>query len=174
MMGGISYARLEKEGVRWPCKEEDQPGEAVLFRERFNTPSGKARFFAAPYTPPAETPSPDYPLTLSTGRVLYHWHGGTLSRNSELERAYPELRVEVNPKDAERLGIADGEPIYVVSRRGRIRARAWVTERTPEGVVYAPFHFAEAPANRLTLDAIDPISRIPEYKVSAVRLEKAD
>jgi formate dehydrogenase alpha subunit len=174
MMGGISYARLEKEGVRWPCKEEDQPGEAVLFRERFNTPSGKARFFAAPYTPPAETPSPDYPLTLSTGRVLYHWHGGTLSRNSELERAYPELRVEVNPKDAERLGIADGEPIYVVSRRGRIRARAWVTERTPEGVVYAPFHFAEAPANRLTLDALDPISRIPEYKVSAVRLEKAD
>jgi formate dehydrogenase alpha subunit len=174
MMGGISYARLEKEGVRWPCKEEDQPGEAVLFRERFNTPSGRARFFPAPYTPPAETPSPDYPLTLSTGRVLFHWHGGTLSRNSELQKAYPELKVEVNPKDAQRLGLADGEPVYVVSRRGRIRARAWVTERTPEGVVYAPFHFAEAPANRLTHSALDPISRIPEYKVSAVRLEKAD
>ena len=174
MMGGVSYARLEKEGVRWPCPREDHPGEAVLFRERFNTPSGKARFFPAPYTPPAEAPSPDYPFTLSTGRVLFHWHGGTLSRNSELERAYPELKVEVNPLDAQRLGLADGEPVYVVSRRGRIRARAWVTERTPEGVVYAPFHFAEAPANRLTLNALDPTSRIPEYKVSAVRLEKAD
>ena len=174
MMGGVSYARLEKEGVRWPCPREDHPGEAVLFRERFNTPSGKARFFPAPYTPPAEAPSPDYPFTLSTGRVLFHWHGGTLSRNSELERAYPELKVEVNPLDAQRLGLADGEPVYVVSRRGRIRARAWVTERTPEGVVYAPFHFAEAPANRLTLNALDSTSRIPEYKVSAVRLEKAD
>ena len=174
MMGGVSYARLEKEGVRWPCPREDHPGEAVLFRERFNTPSGRARFFPAPYTPPAEAPSPDYPLTLSTGRVLFHWHGGTLSRNSELQRAYPELKVEVNPLDAQRLGLADGEPVYVVSRRGRIRARAWVTERTPEGVVYAPFHFAEAPANRLTLNALDPTSRIPEYKVSAVRLEKAD
>jgi formate dehydrogenase major subunit/formate dehydrogenase alpha subunit len=174
MMGGVSYTRLEREGVRWPCPREDHPGEAVLFRERFNTPSGKARFFPAPYTPPAEAPSPDYPLTLSTGRVLFHWHGGTLSRNSQLERAYPELKVEVNPKDAQRLGLADGEPVYVVSRRGRIRARAWVTERTPEGVVYAPFHFTEAPANRLTLNALDPISRIPEYKVSAVRLEKAD
>ncbi|MCS7218542.1 MAG: formate dehydrogenase subunit alpha [Thermus sp.] len=174
MMGGISYARLEKEGVRWPCPLEDHPGEAVLFRERFNTPSGRARFFPVHPTPPAEPPSPDYPLTLSTGRVLFHWHGGTLSRNSRLQEAYPELKVEVNPLDAQRLGLADGEPVYVVSRRGRIRARAWVTERTPEGVVYAPFHFAEAPANRLTLDALDPISRIPGYKVSAVRLEKVD
>ncbi|MEJ5335810.1 formate dehydrogenase subunit alpha [Thermus oshimai] len=174
MMGGISYRRLEKEGVRWPCPSEDHPGEAVLFRERFNTPSGRARFFPVDYTPPAETPDEAYPLTLSTGRVLFHWHGGTLSRNSRLEAAYPELKVEVNPRDAARLGIADGERVFVVSRRGRIQARAWVTDRTPEGVVYAPFHFAEAPANRLTQDALDPISRIPEYKVSAVRLEKLD
>ncbi|WP_114312046.1 formate dehydrogenase subunit alpha [Thermus caldifontis] len=174
MMGGITYRRLEGEGVRWPCPQEDHPGEAVLFRERFNTPSGKARFIPVDFTPPVETPSPEYPLVLSTGRVLYHWHGGTLSRNSQLKEAYPELKVEVNPKDAERLGIQDGEIVQVVGRRGRIRARAWVTDRTPEGVVYAPFHFAEAPANRLTLNALDPISRIPEYKVSAVRLEKLD
>ncbi|WP_018112367.1 formate dehydrogenase subunit alpha [Thermus igniterrae] len=174
MMGGITYRRLEAEGVRWPCPHEHYPGEAVLFRERFNTPSGKARFFPVHPTPPAEPPSEDYPFTLCTGRVLFHWHGGTLSRNSQLNAAYPELKVEVNPLDAARLGIADGEPIEVVSRRGRIRARAWVTDRTPEGVVYAPFHFAEAPANRLTLDALDPISRIPEFKVSAVRLEKVD
>jgi anaerobic selenocysteine-containing dehydrogenase len=82
--------------------------------------------------------------------------------------------VEVNPKDAQRLGLADGEPVHVVSRRGRICARAWITERIPEGVVYAPFHFAEAPTNRLTHNALDPISRIPDYKVSAVRLEKTD
>ncbi|WP_243026937.1 formate dehydrogenase subunit alpha [Thermus albus] len=174
MMGGITYRRLEEEGVRWPCPKEDHPGEAVLFREGFNTPSGRARFIPVHFTPPAETPSEEYPLTLSTGRVLYHWHGGTLSRNSRLQEAYPELKVEVNPKDAQRLGIQDGEVVQVVSRRGRIRAKAWVTDRTPEGVVYAPFHFAEAPANRLTLNALDPISRIPEYKVSAVRLEKLD
>jgi len=174
MMGGITYRRLESEGVRWPCPHEDHPGEAVLFRERFNTPSGKARFFPVHFTPPAETPSEEYPFTLSTGRVLFHWHGGTLSRNSQLKEAYPELKVEVNPKDAQKLGIGDGEIIQVVSRRGRIRARAWVTDRTPEGVVYAPFHFAEAPANRLTTDALDPFSRIPEYKVAAVRLEKLD
>ncbi|WP_019550217.1 molybdopterin dinucleotide binding domain-containing protein [Thermus scotoductus] len=126
------------------------------------------------FTPPAETPSEEYPLTLSAGRVLYRWHGGTLSRNSQLKEAYPELKVEVNPKDAQRLGIGDGEIIQVVSRRGRIRAKAWATDRTPEGVVYAPFHFREAPANRLTTDALDPFSRIPEYKVSAVRLEKLD
>ncbi|MGC8968150.1 MAG: formate dehydrogenase subunit alpha [Thermus sp.] len=174
MVGGISYARLAGEGVRWPCPEEDHPGEGVLFRERFNTPTGRARFFPAPYAPPAETPSQDFPLTLSTGRVLFHWHGGTLSRNSRLNEAYPEMRVEVNPQDAKRLGLEDGDPVYVVSRRGRILAKAWVTDRTPEGVVYAPFHFAEAPANRLTLNALDPVSRIPEYKVSAVRLEKAD
>ncbi|WP_366738280.1 molybdopterin oxidoreductase family protein [Thermus scotoductus] len=174
MMGGITYRRLESEGVRWPCPHEDHPGEAVLFQKRFNTPSGKARFFPVHFTPPAETPSEEYPFTLSTGRVLFHWHGGTLSRNSQLKEAYPELKVEVNPKDAQRLGIGDGEIIQVVSRRGRIRARAWVTDRTPEGVVYAPFHFAEAPANRLTTDALDPFSRIPEYKVAAVRLEKLD
>ncbi|KGQ21082.1 formate dehydrogenase subunit alpha [Thermus filiformis] len=174
MMGGITYARLEAEGVRWPCPREDHLGEGVLFRERFNTPSGRARFFPAEYHPPAEPPDDRYPFTLSTGRVLFHWHGGTMSRNSRLEAAYPELKVEVNPKDAGRLGIQDGERIALVSRRGRIVARAWVTDRTPEGVVYAPFHFAEAPANRLTLNAYDPISRIPEYKVAAVRLEKLD
>lgn len=179
-MGGITYARLEAasrgetEGVRWPCKEETSPGEAVLFRERFNTESGRARFFPADYHPPAELPDDLYPLTLSTGRVLFHWHGGTMSQNSRLKAAYPELKVEVNPKDAESLGIQDGERIALVSRRGRILARAWVTERTPPGVVYAPFHFAEAPANRLTLNAYDPLSHIPEYKASAVRLEKLD
>ncbi len=174
MMGGISYERLEEEGVLWPCPEEEKEGVGILFQDRFNTPSGRARFFPAPYTPPAEPPDRDYPLLLSTGRVLYHWHGGTLSRNSRLEAAYPELKVEIHPEDAQRLGLADGERVWVVSRRGRILAQAWVTERTPQGVVYAPFHFAEAPANRLTLDALDPLSRIPEYKVSAVRLEKTD
>lgn len=174
MMGGISYRLLEREGVRWPCSAEDHPGETVLFRTRFNTPSGRARFIPVRFTPPAETPSEEYPLTLSTGRVLFHWHEGTLSRNSQLKEAYPELKVEVNPKDAQKLGIGDGEIIQVVSRRGRIRAKAWATDRTPEGVVYAPFHFREAPANRLTTDALDPFSRIPEYKVAAVRLEKLD
>ncbi|WP_287372827.1 formate dehydrogenase subunit alpha [Oceanithermus sp.] len=173
MFGGIDYARLEHEPLRWPCPHERSPGVSVLFTDRFYTPSGKARLLPAVWRPPAERPGGDYPLVLSTGRVLYHWHGGTLSRRSDLEQAYPEMKVEVHPADAERYGISDGEPVWVVSRRGRIQAVAWVTDRTPEGVVFAPFHFAEQPANRLTLDAYDPTSKIPEYKFAAVRLEPA-
>ncbi len=167
---GISYPRLEREDLRWPCPDERSPGVAVLFTDGFYTKSGKAKLLPVHFAPPAELTDPAYPLVLSTGRVLYHWHGGTMSQRSKLKEAYPELRVEVHPEDARRFGIEDGEPVWVESRRGRIRAVAWVTERTPEGVVFAPFHFAENPANRLTKNAYDPDSRIPEYKYAAVRL----
>jgi formate dehydrogenase major subunit/formate dehydrogenase alpha subunit len=174
MFGGVTYERLEREQLRWPCPHERSPGVSVLFTDRFYTASGKARLLPAVWRPPAERPDDDYPLVLSTGRVLYHWHGGTLSRRSDLEQAYPEMKVEVHPTDAERYGVTDGDPVWVVSRRGRIRATAWVTDRTPEGVVFAPFHFAEQPANRLTRDAYDPTSKIPAYKFAAVRLEPAE
>lgn len=167
---GISYARIESKGVRWPCPSEEHPGTEDLFVEGFNTPSKKAQLFPAEYSPPVEIPDEKYPLVLNTGRVLFHWHGGTMSRRSKLAELYPELLVEVNPNDAERYGIRDKDYINVVSRRGQITARAKVTDRSPEGVVFVPIHFVEAPANRLTLNVYDHKARIPEYKNSAVRI----
>lgn len=169
--GGISYARLERQGVRWPCPTADHPGTEVLFTGRFNTETGRAKLRPAEWRPSKERPNPEYPLILSSGRVLYHWHGGAMSRRSPLDAAYPEAKVEIHPADAARYGIEDGAQVELISRRGRIRMRAEVTERTPEGVVFAPFHFREAPTNRLTNNAYDPVSRIPEYKAAAVRLE---
>jgi predicted molibdopterin-dependent oxidoreductase YjgC len=123
------------------------------------------------YRPPAEQVDDEYPLILSTGRILFHWHGGTMSRRSAgLERFAPSAEVEGNPLDARRFGLVDQALVEVASRRGRIRAQARVTERSPRGTVFATFHYAEAAANLLTLDAVDPVANIPEYKVSSVRI----
>ncbi|KAA3643617.1 MAG: formate dehydrogenase subunit alpha [Chloroflexi bacterium] len=168
---GISHARLQREdGVHWPCPSEDHPGTPYLFEDDF--PSGRGRLTPLDYRPSAELPNDEYPFILSTGRVLYHWHGGTMTRRSKLEDIYPEPTVEVHPNDAENLGIAAGDWIKVRSRRGEIQVRTLVTERSPTGTVFIPFHFAEAAANELTLDARDPQAKIPDYKMSAVALEK--
>jgi anaerobic selenocysteine-containing dehydrogenase len=121
-----------------------------------------------------ELPDKNYPLVMTTGRSLYHFHTGTMTRKVEgLNLLKPKGTVEINPADAEKLGIAEGEMVKVGSRRGEITARAKVTEVSPVGVVFMTFHFAESPANRLTNPAIDPVAKIPEYKVCAVRVEKA-
>ena len=121
----------------------------------------------------AEMPDEDYPLILTTGRVLEHWHGGTLTRHSWLDDLFPEALMEINPADAARLNIEDGSPVRVTSRRGSIVLRARVTQKTTPGVVFIPFHFHEAAANLLTQDVIDPQAKIPEYKASAVRVAPA-
>jgi predicted molibdopterin-dependent oxidoreductase YjgC len=118
-------------------------------------------------------PDHDYPFILTTGRLLEHWHGGTLTRHSKLDDLYPEARIEINPGDAARLKIEDGEVVRVSSRRGTIVLRAWVTLRATTGVVFIPMHFAEAAANLLTIDALDPKAKIPEYKACAVRISPA-
>jgi predicted molibdopterin-dependent oxidoreductase YjgC len=118
-------------------------------------------------------PNDDYPLILTTGRVLEHWHGGTMTRHSHLDDLYPEARLEINPADAARLGVEDGQPVRVTSRRGSVVVRAWVGARVTLGVVFLPFHFVEAAANLLTIDAVDPQAKIPEYKVCAVRVTPA-
>jgi formate dehydrogenase major subunit/formate dehydrogenase alpha subunit len=124
------------------------------------------------HVPPAEEPTEDYPFVLSTGRVLYHWHGGQMTRRAAgLMEVYGEALVELNPFDAEILGINGKNRVRVTSRRGHIEAEAWVTERVPPGMVYANFHFPEASANELTIAALDPTSKIPEYKVAAVKVE---
>jgi predicted molibdopterin-dependent oxidoreductase YjgC len=120
-------------------------------------------------------PDDEYPLMLTTGRILQHYHTGTMTRRvGGLDYLAPEERVEVNPDDALRLGIADGDWIQVVSRRGQVTARARISERPRAGLVFMTFHFAEAFANTLTLMAVDPVAKIPEYKVCAVRVEKAN
>ena len=168
---GITHARLEKgERLQWPCLTLEHPGTPILHTKAFAR--GKGKFMPIDHVPPAEEPSVDYPFVLSTGRVLYHWHGGTMTRRAAgLMQVYGEALVELNPEDAARLGINGKKIVRVTSRRGFIEAQAWVTDRVPPGMVYANFHFPDASANELTISALDPVAKIPEYKVAAVTVE---
>ncbi|TET74472.1 MAG: formate dehydrogenase subunit alpha, partial [Dehalococcoidia bacterium] len=171
--GGISYERLEKEGLQWPCPTPEHRGTKFLHAETFTR--GKGRFIPLEYRPPAELPDEEYPLILTTERSLYHFHTGTMTRKVRgLNIIRAEELVEINPADAAELGVADGEVVRVASRRGEVTGRARVTEILPPGVVCMSFHFAESPTNVLTNPAVDPISKIPELKVCAVRVEKLD
>jgi formate dehydrogenase alpha subunit len=170
--GGISYKRLEKSGLQWPCPTPEHPGTPILHTQQFTR--GKGQFIPLEYKPPMELPDKQYPLVLTTGRSLYHFHTGTMTRKvAGLNVLKKEGEVEINPADAAKLGIADGDRVKVVSRRGEVVTKANVTEVSPAGVVFMTFHFAESPANRLTNPALDPVAKIPEYKVCAVRVEKA-
>jgi len=168
---GITHERVEREdGVHWPCPTPDHPGTPYLFTESF--PRGKGKLTSLEYQPSAELPDKEYPYILSTGRVLYHWHGGTMTRRSKLDDIYPEALVEIHPEDALNIKVASDDWVKLRSRRGEIEVKVLVTERSPQGLVFLPFHFAEAAANILTLDARDPQAKIPDYKVCAVAVEK--
>jgi formate dehydrogenase major subunit len=169
---GITYERLEKDGIQWPCPNTDHPGTRFLHKDRFSR--GRGLFHAIEYIPPAEQTDAEYPIILSTGRVLYHYHTGTMTRLSKgsMERC-PESLVEINPLDAEKLGIGDGQTVKVTSRRGTLRAKAKITTRSDVGTIFMNFHFHEAAVNLLTNPALDPVAKIPEYKVCAVRVEAA-
>ncbi len=168
---GISYARIEKEGLHWPCPTADHPGTPVLHVGQFSC--GRGNFHAIDYLPPAERIDEEYPVYLTTGRILYHYHTGTMTRKSEgLNERAPENFVEMAAEDARRYGIDDGSIVNIISRRGKISARANVSEKGVAGTVFIPFHFAESAANLLTNAALDPIAQIPEYKVCAVRIER--
>ena len=169
---GISHERLARgERLQWPVPHATHPGTPILHTQQFTR--GKGRFHVVEHLPPHESPDSDYPLLLTTGRVLYHWHGGELSRRSPtLLAECPQPRVEISPCDAARRAIATGDSVRLVSRRGQMLARAMVTDRVAEGIVFGNFHFpGEANVNNLTIRALDPIAKIPEYKVCAVRLE---
>lgn len=169
---GITYARLETEGgLQWPCPSLDHPGTPFLHKDRFAR--GLGQFFAIEYRPPAEQPDADYPLILTTGRYLYQYHTGTMSRRAVglVEKA-PECRVEISAQDAARYGIADNDPVRVRSRRGEITAKAQISTKAVPGTIFLPFHYYEAAANKLTIAALDPVAKIPEYKVCAVQIEK--
>ena len=169
--GGITHTRLEKgERLQWPCPNAEHPGTPILHVGKFARGVGK--FNPIDHIPPAETPDDEFPMVLSTGRVLYHWHGGQMTRRaSGLLAVYDKALIEVNPDDAAKLGLNGRKRVRVTSRRGSIEAEAWITDRVPPGMVYANFHFPEASANELTIAALDPVSKIPEYKVCAVKVE---
>jgi formate dehydrogenase alpha subunit len=169
---GVKYDRIDAVGLQTPVYDDEHPGTPYLFSETF--PRGRGKFHPLEYEPAAEMPDEEYPLILTTGRVLEHWHGGSMTRNSWLDDLYPEAMVEINPADAARLGIEFGDAVRVTSRRGTIVLRAHVSEKAVNGVVFIPFHFAEAAANLLTIDVVDPQAKIPEYKVCAVRVVATD
>ena len=174
IISGITYERLEEGGIQWPCPTIDHPGTRFLYENDF--PRGKhAKFVGFDQGPAAdELPSKRFPLILNTGRILYHWHGGTMTRRAQglLDRS-PELQVSVNPLDAEKYEIQDGDCLRVTSRRGNLEAKALISDRMNEGEIFVPFvKLKEHAANFLTNAALDPESRIPEYKVCAVKMEK--
>jgi predicted molibdopterin-dependent oxidoreductase YjgC len=170
--GGITYQRLGTCGLQWPCPDKDHPGTPILHMTKFVCGLGK--FSPLEYKPPAELPDKEYPFILTTGRSLYHYHTGTMTRQvTGLNAIEPEACVEINPTNADALKITSGDKVRLASRRGEIEARALVTEESPPNVVFMTFHFSESPVNVLTNPIWDPVSKIPELKVCAVRLEVA-
>jgi len=170
--GGITYDRLDKESLTWPCPTPDHSGTPVLHIH--GIARGKGLFVPIEYKAPAELPDAEYPFVLTTGRVHQHYHTGTMSRKgTALNRLYPEALAEINVEDAKALNVVSGEYVNIVSRRGALRVKATVCDVTDRGVAFVPFHFFETAVNELTNGALDPISKIPEYKICAVRIEKA-
>jgi formate dehydrogenase alpha subunit len=168
---GISYERLEKGGIQWPCPSPDHPGTKVLHVGKFSRGLGK--FTAVESIPPAEPTDTEYPLTLTTGRRLQHYHSGSMThRVAGLNTLLPEERMEIHPADAAPLGLADGDMASISSRRGQVKARVRLTDRIKPGVVFMTFHFPETAVNLLTCAALDPVAKIPEYKAAAVRVTR--
>lgn len=171
VLAGLNYDRLENGGIQWPCPDRNHPGTPFLYENGF--PRGKALFHPVAWSGPEEVPDEEYPLVLTTGRVLYQYHTGTMTRRSQvLEEADHGPFVEINPLDAGKIGVGNGDTVRATSRRGSITVPARITSRIEAGVVFIPFHYREAAANMLTNDALDPSCKIPEAKVCAVRLEK--
>jgi len=170
LYGGISHERLSTHGLQWPCPGNNHKGTRLVHTEKFAR--GKGKFHPVEHQDPAEVVDNKYPLILSTGRILFQYCVGTMTRRTRsLQREFPENIVMINRIDSEALCVRDGQPVTVKTRRGEIKAKAKVTERIKRGVIWMPFHYHESPANILTNDAFDPLSRIAEYKACAARVE---
>jgi len=170
-LAGITYKRIAKRGIQWPCPTLDHPGTPYLFKGGF--PKGKAAFTVVRYRPSEELPDDEYPFLLSTGRQLFQYQTGSMTRRIDaINKVSPSAYIEINPDDANNLGIHDGDTVKVSSKRGSIDINVLISRRPTKGVVFIPFHFREAAANLLTNTALDPISKIPELKVCAVKIEQ--
>lgn len=171
MFKGITYARIDQVGLQYPVPDETHPGTPFLFAESF--PAGRGRFFPLEHVPAAESTDDEYPFILTTGRLLEHWHGGTMTRHSQLDALFPEPFIDVHEIDAAQLALKTGDVVRVSSRRGSIVLRVNVSAKTSPGVVFIPMHFVEAAANVLTIDTLDPQAKIPEFKACAVNIRIA-
>jgi assimilatory nitrate reductase catalytic subunit len=172
---GITYERIEaQQGVFWPCPSSEHPGTPRLFQDRFPTPSGRARFIAVAHKAPAEEPDHDYPLYMTTGRVLAQYQSGTQTRRIDALNAIAGFpTIELHPATARAYGIAQGDMVRATTRRGSASFKANITQSIREDTVFIPFHWSnEQSVNRLTNPALDPISRMPEFKVCSVRIER--
>ena len=168
--GGISFDRIESVGLQWPCLDKDHPGTKFLHKGKFSR--GKGKFHAVEFKAPAECLDSEFSFVLSTGRQLYQFHTGTMTRKSAaINQVSPTGYVEINSGDAKKLQIADGDNVEVATRRGKVTTLAKVTDGIEKGWLFMPFHFAESPANMLTIDSLDPIAKIPEYKVCAAKIK---
>jgi formate dehydrogenase major subunit len=171
--GGMTYERLGAEGLAWPCPTKEHPGTPILHKEKFTHPDGLGIFTPIEWKPPAEVQDDEYPLLLTTGRCIWQWHTGSMTRRSaDLEREEPTGWVEINPEDAKALGIKDKEMVKAITRRGEITIGARVTKTIKKGVVFIPFHYIECAANLLTHNALDPVAKIPEFKACACKIQK--
>jgi formate dehydrogenase (coenzyme F420) alpha subunit len=173
---GMTYQRLNKpEALHWPCPTKEHPGTPILHGEKFGVPDGKGLMTAIPFKYQRERPDKDYPFLLTTGRCIWQWHTGTMTRRSvDLEREEPTGWIEINTEDANALGVKNGEMVKAISRRGEIKITARVTDTIKKGVMFIPFHFIECAANMLTINALDPIAKIPESKACAVKVTKIE
>ena len=169
---GMNHERLENAPLAWPCPSEDHPGTPILHTTRFARPNGKGNFSPCEWKAPHEWPDDDYPFIAATGRILYHYHSGSMSRRSAPSEFVKEMYIEVNPQDAGEMKLHDEDVVKVTSRRGSVEGKAKVTDRVPPKMVFLPFHFSESAANQLTAAVIDPDSETPAYKISAVTVEK--
>jgi formate dehydrogenase alpha subunit len=168
---GITFERIKYKGIQWPCLNTEHPGTPILHTHAFTR--GKGLFSVCEHRPPAEEPDKEYPFIMTTGRILYQYHTATMSRRSKgLVSRTPDAFVEINPVDAENLGVKQGDKLEVSSRRGSIQVFADVSDKCDKGVVFIPFHYSEAAVNYLTITEIDPVANIPEYKVCAVKIHK--
>ena len=171
---GVTYPRLDMAGLQYPVPDRESPGTPFLFDERFPTADGRGSLVPVEYLPPAELPDDDYPFMMNTGRQLYHWHTGTMTRRSRgLDSREPVPTVELSPADARALGVREGDQVRVTSRRNSMLIAARISDRVRHRQVFVPFHFREAAANLLTNPALDPYAKIPEFKVCAVRVERS-
>jgi predicted molibdopterin-dependent oxidoreductase YjgC len=168
---GITYERITDQGLQWPCPTEDHPGTPILHTEKF--PRGLGNFVPLEYRESAEVPDREYPFILTTDRSLFHFHTSTMTRQVKgLEDMESEELLKINPEDAKNLGVSDEEIVKISSRRGKLDVKVKTTDICPPGVVSMTFHFHEIPTNDITNPALDPVAKIPETKVAAVRIDK--
>jgi predicted molibdopterin-dependent oxidoreductase YjgC len=170
---GVTYARLEGAGLQYPVPTGDHPGTAFLFDDAFPTADGRARFVPVAYAPPVELPDADFPFVMNTGRQLYHWHTGTMTRRARgLDAREPTPIVEIHPADAAALRVREGDLVRLTSRRNTMITACRISDRVARGQVFVPFHFREAAANLLTNPVLDPYAKMAELKICAVRIER--